>query len=197
MEHTSSPVELVLRHYATRYRGWIIFGLVFFLAVWGGVSVFYSVEADSEGVVLRFGKYSKTTLPGLHTKWPWPIDAVMVVPVQQIQTLEFGFGTIDPGQVTRYALQTPEHETIARMLTGDLNLAHVEWIVQYPHQGCTTLLVQDRRRPQQQGRGGEHDPERRRSSPAKTGRRPECRRSHHEGARGDRQRSQTGDSGDD
>jgi membrane protease subunit HflK len=131
MEHTSSPVELVLRHYANRYRGWIIFGLVFFLAMWGGVSVFYSVEADSEAVVLRFGKYSKTTLPGLHTKWPWPIDTVMVVPVQQIQTLEFGFGTIRPGQVTRYAQQTPDHKTMARMLTGDLNLAHVEWIVQY------------------------------------------------------------------
>jgi membrane protease subunit HflK len=131
MEHTSSPIEVVIRHYAKRYRGWIFFGLIFFLAVWVGGSVFYSVEADSEGVVLRFGKYSKTTLPGLHTKWPWPIDTVMVVPVQQIQTLEFGFGTIDPGQVTRYAPQTPEHETIARMLTGDLNLAHVEWIVQY------------------------------------------------------------------
>ena len=131
MEHTSSPIEVVIRYYANRYRGWIIFGLVLFLAVWGRGSVFYSVEADSEGVVLRFGEYSDTTLPGLHTKWPWPIDTVMVVPVQQIQTLEFGFGTIHPGQVTRYASQTPEHETMARMLTGDLNLAHVEWIVQY------------------------------------------------------------------
>ena len=131
MEHTSSPVEVVIRHYANLYWRWIVFGMVLLLAVWGGVSVFYAVEADSEGVVLRFGKYSNTTLPGLHTKWPWPIDKVMVVPVQQIQTLEFGFGTVAPGQVTQYALQTPEHETMARMLTGDLNLAHVEWIVQY------------------------------------------------------------------
>jgi membrane protease subunit HflK len=131
MEHMSSPAEVILRHYANRYRGWIIFGLVFFVAVWGAASVFYSVEADSAGVVLRFGKYSKTTLPGLHTKWPWPIDTVALVPVQQIQTLEFGFGTTQPGQITQYARPTVEHETMARMLTGDLNLAHVEWIVQY------------------------------------------------------------------
>lgn len=131
MEQTTSPVEVIIRHYANRYRRWIIFGPFLVLAVWAGVSVFYSVEADSEGVVLRFGKYSKTTLPGLHTKWPWPIDTVALVPVQQIQTLEFGFGTIHPGQVTQYARATPEHGTMARMLTGDLNLAHVEWIVQY------------------------------------------------------------------
>lgn len=131
MVRSSNPTEVVIRHYANRYRGAIVFGLVLLLAVSAGSSVLYSVEADSEGVVLRFGKYSDTTLPGLHTKWPWPIDTVMVVPVQQIQTLEFGFGTIDPGQVTQYASQTPEHETMARMLTGDLNLAHVEWIVQY------------------------------------------------------------------
>jgi membrane protease subunit HflK len=99
--------------------------------VWGLGNVFYSVEADSEGVVLRFGKYSDTTLPGLHMKWPWPIETVVVVPVQKIQTLEFGFTTARPGQVTQYAPQTREHEMMARMLTGDLNLAHVEWIVQY------------------------------------------------------------------
>lgn len=131
MESTLTQCENVFRYYARHYwrRICAVLGLLFLVCV--GVSVFYSVEADSEGVVLRFGKYTNTTLPGLHTKWPWPIDTVMSVPVQQIQTLEFGFGTIDPGRVTRYAGQIPEHETMARMLTGDLNLAHVEWIVQY------------------------------------------------------------------
>ena len=131
MEPTSSPIEVVIRYYVNRYRGSIIFGLVFLPVVWSGASVFYSVPADSEGVILRFGKYSNTTLPGLHTKWPWPIDRVMVVPVQQIQSLEFGFGTVQAGQRTQYEAKTREHETMARMLTGDLNLAHVEWIVQY------------------------------------------------------------------
>jgi len=98
---------------------------------WCLTTVFYSVEADSEGVVLRFGKYSDTTPPGLHSKWPWPIETAIGVPVHKIQTLEFGFGTLRPGQVTQYAPSTSEHETMARMLTGDLNLAHVEWIVQY------------------------------------------------------------------
>ena len=131
MAKTTSSEDLVTLHYPKLRWGRITLALVLLLAVWTGVSVFYTVEADSEGVVLRFGEYYKTTLPGLHAKLPWPIDTVMVVPVQQIQTLEFGFGTIAAGQVTRYAAQTQEHETMARMLTGDLNLAHVEWIVQY------------------------------------------------------------------
>lgn len=131
MEPTPIPIEVIVKHYARLYGGRIILGLVLVVALWVGANVFYSVAADSEGVVLRFGRYSKTTLPGLHTKWPWPVETVQIVPVQQIQTLEFGFGTINPGQITRYASPTPEHETMARMLTGDLNLAHVEWIVQY------------------------------------------------------------------
>jgi membrane protease subunit HflK len=94
-------------------------------------SIFYTVDADSEGVLLRFGKYVKTTEPGLHAKFFWPIEEVHVVPVQRIQSLEFGFATITPGRVTYYAQTTEEHGAVARMLTGDLNLAHVEWVVQY------------------------------------------------------------------
>jgi regulator of protease activity HflC (stomatin/prohibitin superfamily) len=56
MVRSSNPTEVVIRHYANRYRGAIVFGLVLLLAVSAGSSVFYSVEADSEGVVLRFGK---------------------------------------------------------------------------------------------------------------------------------------------
>ncbi len=94
-------------------------------------SVFYKVDADSEGVLLRFGKYVKTTEPGLHAKLFWPIEEVHVVPVQMIQSLEFGFATAAAGRVTQYARRTEKHGDVARMLTGDLNLAHVEWAVHY------------------------------------------------------------------
>jgi len=142
MEQTPNELEVVLRYYAKHYRGRILLVLVGLLVIWGLSSVLYSVEADSEGVVLRFGKYSDTTQPGLHVKWPWPIETVMVVPVQKIQTLEFGFATVQPGRVTQYARLTTDQETMARMLTGDLNLAHVEWIVQYRIKDAQHYLFQ-------------------------------------------------------
>lgn len=132
MEMTPDELRLAIRYYAKRYQGRIALGVVALLAVSILSTVYYTVEADSEGVVLRFGKYSDTTLPGLHAKWPWPIETAIIVPVQRIQSLEFGFSTIRPGRVTDYLTpSTADHQTMARMLTGDLNLAHVEWIVQY------------------------------------------------------------------
>ena len=74
MEMTPDEIRLAIRYYAKRYRGRIALVVVALLAMAILSTVFYSVEADSEGVVLRFGKYSDTTLPGLHTKWPWPIE---------------------------------------------------------------------------------------------------------------------------
>jgi membrane protease subunit HflK len=105
-----------------------IFGVI--VAFWALGSVFYQVEAESEGVVLRLGKHLKTSPPGLHAKLPWPIDSVTNVPVRRIQTLEFGFATVEAGRVSQFRT-TSEDEDVARMLTGDLNLAIVEWIVQY------------------------------------------------------------------
>ncbi|MAG93617.1 MAG: FtsH protease activity modulator HflK [Planctomycetaceae bacterium] len=94
-------------------------------------SVVYRVDASDEGVVLRFGRIVETVRPGLHWKLPWPIDEVHKVPVQRIQTLEFGFETELAGRVTQYAPANAANLEVAEMLTGDLNLGHVEWIVQY------------------------------------------------------------------
>jgi len=94
--------------------------------------MFYRIDASDEGVVLRFGKRGEHTVPpGLHMKWPWPIESVYKVPVQRIQSLEFGFETTLVGRKTLYAPQTSDDLAVAEMLTGDLNLGHVEWIVQY------------------------------------------------------------------
>lgn len=95
------------------------------------LTVFYRVDASDQGVVLRFGKHVRTTEPGLHTKMPWPIERVYNVPVRRIQTLEFGFETEEPGRVTAFVPTGPEHLDVSEMLSGDLNLANVKWVVQY------------------------------------------------------------------
>jgi len=128
---TFDQVEFPIGDYWRRYHRHIVIGALLIFTIVVLSSVFYKVDTDSEGVVLRFGKYVKTTEPGLHTKFFWPIEEVHVVPVQRIQVLEFGFATAAAGRVTQYARRTEEHGAVARMLTGDLNLAHVEWIVQY------------------------------------------------------------------
>ena len=105
-----------------------IAAVVVVLVVW---SMFYRIEASDAGVVLRFGRKVAEVPPGLHVKWPWPIDTVYKVPVQRIQTLEFGFETSQAGRRTLYAPKSTEDLAVAEMLTGDLNLGHVEWVVQY------------------------------------------------------------------
>jgi membrane protease subunit HflK len=108
-----------------------LIGLVVVVVLLGGSSIFYRVDASDEAVVLRFGKMVATVPPGLHMKLPWPIDTVYKVPVQRIQSLEFGFETTKAARQTVYAAKTSEDLAVAEMLTGDLNLGHVEWVVQY------------------------------------------------------------------
>jgi len=93
------------------------------------VSTYYQVEPDEVGVVQRFGAYARTTEPGPHLKIPF-IESVTKVPVQRQLKMEFGFRTVQAGQRTEYA-DPPAVRAEAIMLTGDLNVAVVEWIVQY------------------------------------------------------------------
>jgi membrane protease subunit HflK len=89
---------------------------------------YYTVPAESEGVLLRFGQYLLKVPPGLHFKLPFGIDEVIKVPTQRQLKMEFGFasaGRTNPDQ----ASEDPEQEK--SMVTGDLNSALVEWVVQY------------------------------------------------------------------
>lgn len=102
-------------------------GLVF---LWLLISTYYQVEADEVGVVTRFGRYTETTNPGPHLKLPFGIERVTKVPVQRQLKQEFGFRTTNPGVVSEFDHDdTAEAESL--VLTGDLNVATVEWIVQY------------------------------------------------------------------
>ncbi len=92
-------------------------------------SSFYTVEANENAVVLRFGKYASTTGPGLHFKLPYGIDKVYPVKVDYQFKQEFGFKTVRPGVRSQYSKSNFEEESW--MLTGDLNIAEVQWIIQY------------------------------------------------------------------
>jgi len=88
---------------------------------------FYIVDQAEEAVVTRFGKYLTTTGPGLRFKLPLGIDKVYVVRVREVQTEQFGFRTLATGMSPRYAIDA----NMSTMLTGDLNMVDVEWIIQY------------------------------------------------------------------
>lgn len=93
-------------------------------------SLFYTVEAEFQGVVLRLGRYSNTVEPGLRMKLPFGIDRVYRVPVRRQLKQEFGFGTPGAANATQFTT-TAEQERERSMVTGDLNAAGVEWIVQF------------------------------------------------------------------
>ena len=96
----------------------------------GVVTSIYTVQADEEGVVLRFGKYQSTQSPGLHFKMPFFIDRVEKVEVLRQMKQEFGFGT--GGNTNRFQyVGDSEQEQEKKMVTGDLNAARVEWVIQY------------------------------------------------------------------
>ena len=106
---------------------WVVAGI---LVIAGFGSSIYTVEAESEGVVLRFGEHIDTVPAGLHWKLPFGIDDVYVLPVKRQLKQEFGFGSegaTNDSQVSSRRDQDQERS----MVTGDLNTAVVEWVVQY------------------------------------------------------------------
>ncbi len=106
----------------------ILIGILVLLAGIALFSSFYQVDTEEVGVILRFGKYVRKTDPGLHLKIPF-VEVVLKVPVQRQLKEEFGFRTETAAVRTRYADGRFLDESL--MLTGDLNVAVVEWIVQY------------------------------------------------------------------
>ena len=96
----------------------------------GALTSIYTVQADEEGVVLRFGKYQSTQSPGLHFKLPFFIDKVEKVEVKRQMKQEFGFGTADATNRFQFVGDS-EQEKEKQMVTGDLNAARVDWVIQY------------------------------------------------------------------
>jgi membrane protease subunit HflK len=95
------------------------------MAAW---SAWYTVPSDSVAVLQRFGKYQSEVQPGLHFKIPLGVDVATILPVKRQLKQEFGFyteGATNPDQYSDH----PEAES--PMVTGDLNVGLVEWVVQY------------------------------------------------------------------
>ena len=107
---------------------WALAGI---LVLWGAFTSIYTVETESQGVVLRFGDFTETTKPGLHFKLPFGIDQVYVLPVERQLKQEFGFATEGATNISQYSEYPEERQFERSMVTGDLNTAVVEWIVQY------------------------------------------------------------------
>ena len=91
-------------------------------------TAYYTVPSDSVGLVTRFGKYIKEEPAGLHFKVPWGADDVIIVPVKRQLKQEFGFST---NGATNNSQTRPDSQAQSQMVTGDLNAALVEWVVQY------------------------------------------------------------------
>ena len=106
---------------------WVLIGLAAVVFLAGSI---YQISPEEIGVIQRFGKFVRTTDPGLHIKIPLGIERLTKVPVERQLKMEFGFRTTRAGIRTAYA--TPADARVESiMLTGDLNVVVAEWIVQY------------------------------------------------------------------
>ena len=120
------PTRRVPR-FSMRWVGSALLVIVALAFVWTG---FYTVPAEAEAVVLRFGRFSHTAPSGLHFKLPLGIDTSEIVAVKRQLKQEFGFGTDGASWPSQVGPQNEWDEAKA-MVTGDLNAALVEWVIQY------------------------------------------------------------------
>jgi membrane protease subunit HflK len=131
-----TDLENTLRELRNRFRGfrgWLIAaGVVVLILVILAWSSWFTVQPEETGVVQRFGAVVRTVEPGLHFKLPYGVETVLFVPTARVLKEEFGFRTVAtrPGQRTQYADNKAFKEE-SLMLTGDLNVIDVQWIVQY------------------------------------------------------------------
>src|SRR3990170_1340534 len=101
-------------------------GLVILILLW---SSWYTVPPEATAVVQRFGRVMRTAGPGLHFKIPFGVERVRVVPTARVLKEEFGFRALAAGQRGQREREDLSNESL--MLTGDLNVIDVRWIVQY------------------------------------------------------------------
>lgn len=106
----------------------VLLALVVIFAVVIVSTGMFVVDETEQAVITRFGKYYKTVGSGLQFKIPFGIDKSYTVPVKVVQTEQFGFRTVKTGTANQYSNGITKEST---MLTGDLNIVDVEWIIQY------------------------------------------------------------------
>jgi membrane protease subunit HflK len=126
------PVPPSVDDIVSKFKGFKLPGgpIVLFavIAIVIGSTMFYTVGVDEVGIVQRFGKYVRTSQPGLNFKFPSGVEKVTKVKVRRVYKEEFGFSSVR-GESSR--ITTEDANNVSLMLTGDLNVAVVPWIVQY------------------------------------------------------------------
>jgi len=124
--------------------------LLIALLLVGGVffTAWFTVQPEETGIVQRFGKVMRTAGPGLHFKLPVGIETVRLLPTARVLKEEFGFRTMSslPGEKTRYE-PSGSYKDESLMLTGDLNVIDVQWIIQYRIEDPILYLFQVRNTP--------------------------------------------------
>lgn len=112
-------------------RGIFVGVVVLVLLAWGAMTSFYTVQPEQRAVVKRFGSVTGITDPGLHFRLPFGIDQIQWVATERVLKQEFGFRTRDTTKGGRSTYSSAQFEDESLMLTGDLNMIDVEWVVQY------------------------------------------------------------------
>ncbi len=137
-----------IQQHLKRFKGGpiivLVAGVVVVVVLW---TAWFTVQPEETGIVQRFGKVMRTAGPGLHFKLPYGIENVRLLPTARVLKEEFGFRTVSvstvPGEKTRYDTSgTYKDESL--MLTGDLNVIDVQWIVQYRIEDPIRYLFQVR-----------------------------------------------------
>ena len=121
--------EIVEKIRKVKFPGGPLFIVIILILALMATSVF-TVKQNEVGIVQLFGRYVRTVDPGLNFKLPVGIEKVTKVNVREIQTEEFGFSTAE-GQLRSRFRPDSENVSESLMLTGDLNVAVVPWIVQF------------------------------------------------------------------
>ena len=135
MQQRTDPEQILmeLRNHFRGFKGWKIaggiLGALVLILLW---STWFTVQPEETGIIQRFGAVQRTVGPGLHFKLPDGIESVRMVPTARVLKEEFGFLTTAAvaGQRTQYA-DNKAYKDVSLMLTGDLNVLDVQWIVQY------------------------------------------------------------------
>lgn len=118
-----------------KFLPWAALALFLLIGLSGAV---YSIGPDEVGVIQRFGRYAALSSPGLHAKVPFAVDKITPIKVEKIFKEEFGVRTLRPGVRTEYSSAQYLDESL--MLTGDLNILDVRWIVQFKVKDPVKLL---------------------------------------------------------
>ena len=106
----------------------------------------YRVQPDEQGVVLRFGAYDRTDLPGLNYHWPWPVESVLRPAVTRINRTEIGYRTTASDARMETGRDQAGRDVLAEslMLTGDENIIDIDFAVFWRIRDASAFLFNTR-----------------------------------------------------